>query len=231
MPDDVAKDMKSVGMKMEYNSMVHRTPVSAWKAEHLVEDPIYASTKRLMQAQITKGVSDYAKFVAATPEAVSKIERQGYTLMSGKGYGKLNGKYVRNDYAEDFKGFFFSHKVMEGLYDIFKWYDRSSPRQFYKSLLTRWNPAVRVGNQTGNVIFSSWLGINPLRYAKDYHLFAAKETKRYGEYYRYLMGKGLLNSDFSKQDLVQSVKDLDDINNIISQSNNPLQLITKGKRW
>jgi len=49
--------------------------------------------------------------------------------------------------------------------------------------------------------------------------------------YRYLLGKGLLNSDYTKQDLVQSVKDLENINNELAASNNPVAMMKRFNTW
>jgi len=231
MPEDIGKEMKAAGIKMDLGGTQARSPVNLWKAGHIVEDPIYAASKRLMQAQVNKAIYDYSHYVFNQKDAVSKVEKSGYTKLQGRSYGKLNEKWVRNDYVEDFKGFFFSNAVLDGTYRIFKKIDSTGVVQFYKSLLTRWNPGVRMGNYTGGVVFANTLGINPLRFTANYHLFARGEIKEYGEYYRYLLGKGLLNSDYTKQDLVQSVKDLDNINNELAASGNPVAMMGKFKDW
>lgn len=224
-PPDMNEIMNSAPTKMQMGGYKERGNISEWKIEHKIEDPIYTVTKRLYQTLLNKGIYDYSNWInTSRPEWVSKNEKKGYTKL-GNGYGELSNKHVRDDIAEDFKGIFFANKHLNDLYDLLKRYNRWTPRQFYKKLFTVYNPGVQVGNHTGNIIFSSWLGISPVRFEVNFWKNAVKEVQDYSPTYRMLMDKGLLKSDLTREDLISTIDQLTNALDEASKSNNPLKWV------
>lgn len=206
LPKD-ANDIITNNNREHMNIFRKRGEITEWKVANRLSDPIYATTKRLYQTLMNSAIYDYSQFVLTQPGQVSRIPMEGYTQL-GRGYGALTGKYVRDDIAEDFKGFFYVNKQLSNIYDYLKQYDRWTPRQFYKKLFTVWNPGVHLGNLTSNYVFAYLSGINAGRLSLNVPK-AIKEINEYGPMYRYLIAKGVLKSSLSQVDLVNSITTLD----------------------
>lgn len=210
-PEEINEMWKTAQARMQEGAYKQRGGLTDWKAKHIVENPVHGVTKRLYQGMFNKAVFDYSKWIAQNkPEWISKTEKKGYTLL-GSGYGALSGRYVLDAIAEDFRGIFYTSKGFQAVYDAISLYDRNPLRKFYRGLLTVFNPAVQVGNHTGNIVFAAWNGISPIRFETNFWNFARKEMKEYGPTYRYLLNKGLLKSDMTRSDLMDSFKKLQEL--------------------
>jgi len=226
MPEDMQTELKSIGNKMFDDLYKERGDVTNWKRSHRIQDPIYTTTKRLYQTQMNRAFLDYADYITNTPEFLSDVPRAGYESLNGKAYGALNGKNVRSDIVEDIRGVFYTTDIIQKMHDLFSKYNQIAPRRWYRKLFTVYNPGVHVGNLTGNVVFASWLGINPVRFLKDFTL-AGKEIKNYGDTYRYLIKRGVLSSDLTIEDLGNSLKKLNDLFDEASTKKNPLRWVSE----
>ncbi len=215
LPQD-ANDLINNNNREYMNPFKKRGEITEWKVANRLSDPIYATTKRLYQSLANNAIYEYADFVLRQPGQVSRIELPGFTLM-GKGYGKLTGRYVRNDIAEDFKGFFYANDQLNKFYDVLKDFDRWTPRQFYKKLFTVWNPGVHLGNLTSNYVFAYLSGINGARLSSNVPK-AYKEIRDYGPMYRYLLSKGVLKSSLSRTDLANAITTLDKLTTEATES-------------
>lgn len=224
------------GTKMQTGMYKEKdTDLDTWKLQHKIDDPVHSVTKRLFQTMLNKGVFDYSRWILThKPSWVAKEEMAGYTKL-GNGYGELSNKFVRDDIAEDFKGFFFTTKTLQSIYEGIKGYSRWNPekwylkpvsRQFYRKLFTEWNPAVQVGNLTGNVVFSAWLGISPARFTTNF-VKAVNHVKDYSSTYRYLLSKGVLNSDLTRADLINGRETYDQMLADAAGAKNPFKAAAK----
>ena len=127
-----------------------------WKKENAITDPAYLIGKRLQQTLFNSEVKKYTDW-AMKSGLISDTQKAGYVQLSdSKAYGEAAGKWIRKDALEDIKGFFVSNDIGQKAYDILKWYDGNPLRRGQKMLKTVFNPAVRLGNRTGNYVFA-WL--------------------------------------------------------------------------
>ncbi len=221
IPTDASKEMRDAGKKIQSGIYKQRTEIDDWKLEHKITDPVYLTAKRIYQTYANKSVAEYATWVKENkPEFVSEVERKGFTKL-GTGYGDLSNKFVADNVAQDLKGFFFTNQGTQAVYDAFKAYDKMPVRQFYKKLFTVFNPGTQLGNITGDNIFGFLVGVDPITLNKNL-AWAVKESGDYGSTYRYLLDKGLLKSDLTKEDLTNSLKNYSDLVDAASNSKNPL---------
>jgi hypothetical protein len=192
------------GVKVDDSLYKERGDISRWKLMNRLSDPIYGATKRMYQTMANKAIMDYAAYIAEkVPGAVSKAARPGYRKL-GRGYGALSNRYVRDDIAEDFIGYFYADERLQAMYDAFKSYDSIAVRQFFKKAFTVANPGVHAGNIMGNVIFGALSGINPVRLTSNIP-WALKQAKEYSAEYRYLLSNGVLSTDVATSDLTDMI--------------------------
>lgn len=182
-----------------------RKEMDEWKQENRVEDPIYSTLKRWYQTQQNLAVQEYANIVASNPNHISEKELKGYTLLKGKRYGALDGKYVVDYITEDFQGFFYSNKLMTDAYEMLKTYDRWGPRQFYKKLHTVFSPTVQLGNFMSNFAFGFVSGIDPVSQLAMMPK-AKEQMSTKGLVYQNLLDKGIIGSNLFKEDLTPANK-------------------------
>lgn len=207
LPTDMNEALKNSSLKMDIDLYMKKGNLSSWKALHKLQDPIYGVTKRLYQTLANKAIYDYADYLTQNKrEVVSDTEKPGYSFLSA-GYGKLSNTWVRDDIAEDFKGYFFASHQMQKFYDFLKSYDRIPVRQFYKKVYTVYNPGTHLANIMGNTWFGFLSGINPLRLNLNL-LYAKHQIDSYGDDYRQLLSDGVIGSDFSREDLVKKTDEL-----------------------
>lgn len=207
LPAEINESLKNSPLKMDVDLYMKRGNLTSWKALHKLQDPVYGVTKRLYQTLANKAVLDYADHVVTNrPDVISSYEKPGFTKL-GEGYGKLSNQWVRDDMAEDFKGYFFASAQMQKFYEFLKGYDRLPVRQFYKKIFTVYNPGVHVANIMGNTWFGMLSGINPLRLNLNL-LYAKQQIDSYGEDYRQLLSDGVVGTDYSREDLIQKTDEL-----------------------
>lgn len=213
LPAEVNSMVKGAGAKLNLDIYKARGELDEWKIEHAINDPVYVTAKRLAQTMVNDAVRKYTNLIDDAGIYTSDIEKEGFKKLSNSPiYGRLSGKYIANTIAEDLQGFFFSNKFLQGTYDVFKMYDSLPPRQFYKKLLTVWNPTVQVGNAASDNVFGFLVGVDPLTLNSNLP-GAIKEVKNYGPDYRYLLERNILRTDFSRSDLVKNFDNLDKIYN------------------
>lgn len=177
-----------------------------WAKDHKISDPIYLTAKRLAQTVQNVAIQEYMNYVAQNPQLVKDVDAadvdpKGFKKVgSSKAFGNLRGKYVANHIYEDLSGFFFANKMFNAFYDAFKWYDKTTYRQFLKKSFTVYNPQVQLGNFMSNFTFSFAAGIPVTTIVKNLPS-ARKELKGYGDVYMHLLKHGLLQSDVLSGDL------------------------------
>ena len=174
MPDEVSeflnKGQSASGSKLNVKIFKHRELEDDWKKAHAITDPVYLTTKRVMQTIQNAAIKTYMdQVVKEHPSFVREVKKgetipKGFTKLSdSKAWGSFKDKAVVNHIVEDFTGFFYANDIMNKSYDLFKALDRTGLVQFYKKLHTVYNPFVQTGNMTGNIFFSSIVGINPVK--------------------------------------------------------------------
>lgn len=214
IPDDVKKAIDSQEKyhpvtKLDLEGFKARKEVedlSESAKSDLLKDPVYGAVKRLMQLDQNAAIASYINQVSSSnPELVKDpskdVIQDGYVLMSGKGYGKLDGKYVPHYIAEDFKGFHMMNETLNKMYDLFKAYDRVGARQFLKKSYTVFNPVVQLGNFISNFTFAFSAGIDPITFAAGMPK-AYKALVKQGKDYETLLSNGILGNDIVTADLM-----------------------------
>jgi hypothetical protein len=226
IPDEAKKVFKSSPLKIDNSLYMERGPANEWKFLNRMEDPIYAVAKRLQQTMANKAIYDYAEYVSTKkPGATASEDTKGYRKL-GMGFGPLSNKWVRDDIAEDFVGYYYANEQIEKFHDFVKHYDKIPARQFYKKLFTVYNPATHMGNIMGNFMFGALVGINPVRMVANLN-WAMKQAKEYTPEYRYLLSQGVLQSDLTRDDLVKSITDLEEQIDTASKSKNPFKYVSE----
>jgi hypothetical protein len=176
-----------------------RQDVDEWKIDNKIEDPIYLTLNRMIQTERNAAVYNYALYIKESGIA-SKEEKPGYYQLSGKAYGPLKGMWVPHHIAEDFKGYFFTTQLMDGMYSAFKAYDKLGFRQFLKRLHTVYSGTVQVGNFMSNHTFAFASGINIVQLWSELAILTANK-KSYQETYDLLLGEGIVGSNILTPDL------------------------------
>ena len=197
LTDTAEKDL--LDNKIDANIYKNRKEINQWKIDNKIKDPIYLTINRMIRTERNVAIMEYANSVNEK-HAVDEPQA-GFTKLSGKGYGSLDGKYVPNYIAEDFKGYFFSLKELDKIYDFIRWYDKTTPRQFLKRWHTVYNPVVQVGNFMSNHAFAFTAGVNV------YHLWknlpnARKSLKSQDVDYQILLENGIIDSNVLTPDLM-----------------------------
>jgi len=137
------------------------------KAWGEIDDIAYILPNTLMRIQQMKSHAIFLKQIAKTSDLVLDTKGlsdipQGYTLLSGKKYGALNGKAVSKDVASDINEFstalfgrdgnIFSKDIVQA-YHIFS--------AIWKKQHTVWNSTAHFNNYMSNVVMQYMAGINP----------------------------------------------------------------------
>jgi hypothetical protein len=174
--------------------------------DDVLKDPVYSTVKRLMQLDQNAAIAAYINQIIANSPGIVKDPAngnipKGYQQLNGKGYGKLDGKYVPNYIAEDFKGFFMLNETLNKFYDLSKAYDKLPFRQFLKKSYTVFNPVVQLGNFISNFTFAFASGIDPVTFTSNMPK-AYKALKSEGSEFQTLLRAGILGSDTIVHDLI-----------------------------
>lgn len=207
-PEEVSSLLKRANGKLELDPFRKRGEIEDWKKEDAVRDPAYLVAKRLQQTLFNDTVVKMSNELVKNKNYVSDVEKSGFVKVSDhKAYGELAGKYIRKDMMDDIKGFFFTHEAAQKMYDVLNWYDRNPLRTAQKKLLTVFNPAVQLGNKTGNYVFAWLNGINPITFTKN-KAWAGQAIKNKDELVRLMTKEGLLGTDITKADIVKMAVEL-----------------------
>lgn len=229
LPKDIQDQIKSFSKYIDYGIYKKLEDLDDFKLENKVTDPSYMAAKRLMQTMQNIAIKEYSDFVASNPGLVSDGAKPGFTQLNGKSYGGLDGKYVINSVAEDFKGYLFQNHYTQKIYDVFKSYDRWAPRQFYKKLFTIYNPGVHLGNIMSDNVFGFLVGVDP--FSLNYEIFreggALSEIKNNGPLYRFALQNGLLDTDIARSDFVGLLKKEDEQILEAAKSRNPFKWLSE----
>lgn len=177
-----------------------RKEIDEWKIENTVKDPIYLTINRMIHTERNAAVKAYSQFISRNVDLVSKKEKVGFTKLDGKAYGDLNGMYVVNYIAEDFKGYFYSNQILDALHLSFQLYDKMQLRQFYKKFHTVFSPAVQMGNLISNHAFAAAAGVNVISLWKGYPEASAEIKNKNGDFLK-LVEAGILGTDILTRDL------------------------------
>lgn len=223
--DGISKD-KNIFNKINDKIFRRRKEVDDWKIDNKITDPIYLTVNRMIQSERNFAVKRYADGIAET-DMVKDVPQAGYTLMEGKAYGALKGKYVPDYIAEDFMGYFFANSIMDKIYEASQAYDKTVFRQFLKKYHTVYNPVVQLGNLMSNTAFAAAAGVNIVQMMG--HMNSAnKAIKGQTADYMTLLENGIIGSNVLTPDLtltneaqrklilkkknkiVKTIKDMDD---------------------
>ena len=185
-----------------------RKELTDWMIDNKVKDPIYLTVNRMIRTERNMVVKQYADNVAKT---LAKDEAgPGYQKMTGKQYGSLDGKYVPNYIAEDFKGYHFSNEFMDKIYQAAMAYDSNTVRQLLKRYHTVYSPVVQVGNFMSNHAFAFASGVNIVQLWKNLPSAVKEMSGKKGDYVKLLeegiIGANILNKDLTIND--QQAKEL-----------------------
>lgn len=201
LPDDLRENMKS--SRADFHMFKQRKDGVTLD---VLEDPVYATAKRMTQIMQNQAIFDYAKQITASKDIkTSDTEFPGSIQLGKPGdkpfYGELTGKYVPQYIAEDFKGFFYTNSLMQSAFDTVKKYDKWWLRQFLKKSHTVYDPIVQLGNATANISFAFWAGVDPVTFLANM-VPAAKELKTRGPVFVEAVKAGLIGADIMSGDLV-----------------------------
>jgi hypothetical protein len=212
LPNEVSefvnKGQSASGSKLNLKIFKHRELEDEWKKAHAITDPVYLTTKRVMQTIQNAAVKTYMdQVIKDHPDFVRDIEKgkevpKGFTkLSSSNAWGSFKNKAVINHVVEDFTGFFYANSIMNKSYDLFKALDRTGLTQFYKKFHTVYNPFVQTGNFTGNMFFGSIAGINPVKLVSKMPE-AVRDMKAGTEEYGSLLKSGIMGAVGQTGDMV-----------------------------
>lgn len=212
LPEDIAKAVKGSNKKLESDLYKSREGVDSWKMEESLNDPVYSLGKRLAQVESNRTIKQYIDYIKGNNKFVSDVEKPGYTKMGdSKAYGDLAGKYVLNNIAEDFKGFFFSNEGLNKIYDLFKSYDSLAPRQLQKKALTVYNPTTHLGNVVSDNVFGFMVGVDPLTLNKNVAKITANKALK-KQLSDYLTAQGILGTSVTRGEFTNKLKDVESFN-------------------
>jgi hypothetical protein len=177
-----------------------RQEVTQWIMDNTVNDPIYLTMNRMVRSQRNVIVKEYADFVSKKYGVSEKPAHGFYTQLNGKSYGKLNGKWIPSNVAEDFKGYFFNNKLLDAIHQAVDMYNQTAYKQFMKRWHTVYSPLVQVGNFVSNHAFAFGSGVNM------YHLYknlpsAYRDLRDKEGDYESVMQEGLIGSNVLDKDL------------------------------
>ena len=208
LPDEITKALKQSGKKLDTGMYKERGEANTWKEEHALNDPVYSLGKRLAQVESNKVIKEYGDYIVSNPQFVSDVEKKGYTKLSDSpAYGELAGKYVLNNVAEDFKGFFFAREGLNSWYDGLKAFDSNPIRQGQKKSQTIYNPLTHLGNATSNIVFSFMAKVNPLSFAKEI-ASVTKDTARRKQLGDYLTKQGILGTSVARSEFTNQLAEI-----------------------
>lgn len=209
LPDDIAQAVNRTTKKMEQDLYKSREGVDDWKMDESLNDPVYALGKRLAQVESNKTIKQYSDYILKNPKFVSDVEKPGYTkLGDSKAYGELSGKYVLNNIAEDFKGFFFTNETLNKMYDVIKAYDANPVRQIQKKSQTVYNLPTHLGNIASDNVFGFMVGVDPLTLNKNVAKLLTNKAER-KQIADYLTDQGILGTSITRGEFTNSLKDID----------------------
>jgi hypothetical protein len=207
-----------------------------------VEDIAFSLPETLMRA---KEMLEHAKLLNSVAKTKYVIDEplDGYTLLSGKRYGLLNGKYVPDDIANDIDEFsdaLFGHKKDGSLGKIVDSYKTLST--FWKKSHTVYNPTAHINNLMSNVTMQFMEGINPQRAFSN--VVKGYEAMQKLGHYRQLTAKKIIGLSDNEAQALKALELDDDLqlylkaqkaglfgrsklNDILNQYVNPNKTITK----
>src|SRR3990167_2774228 len=172
-PFENVEEMKDVilsesSARMNLKAFSRRGEIDDWKLDNAVTDPFYLMTKRLKQMSRNLALREHFNWMNTQDNIVSSVKRDGWVKLSdSNSYGPIAGKYIRQDAMEDIKGFFFTNKHAQSVYDLLQAYDKKPLRQILKISKTVLNPVVQVGNVLGDIQFALLNGENPYTFTKN----------------------------------------------------------------
>jgi hypothetical protein len=215
-PASLKKSFEDVSKQLNYSYIKSRKDLDEVTLKAL-QDPIYATARRLGQMLKNQAVIDFANQISTTTKTYNEGDADipnNYVKLEGGGqfgnikiYGDLTNKYVPISVAEDFKGYMFASDFAQKIYDVVKVYDRLTVRQWLKKYHTIYNPLVHVGNAMSNYTFAFWTGIDPITLTSNISA-ASKEIKENGDLYLELVKEGVLSTDIVTKDLKESAKEV-----------------------
>src|SRR3990167_10799523 len=122
----------------------------------------------VQQFQRNKAFVQYSDWLSKNG-SISPAPKKGYVqIPDNKAYGSLAGKHVLKEQAEDLQGFINETGAVQDIISLLNRYDRIGLRRARKSVLTIFNPGVRVGNRTFNNLIAGLNGINPVTFNRNW---------------------------------------------------------------
>lgn len=201
-PPEIADFIKNKDIRFDLNPFKTRGEVTDWKVENSIKDPAYLTAKRMQQTMFNSSVKQYTEW-AKNSGMISDVARPGYVQLSdSRAYGDAAGKWIRKDALEDVKGFFVTNDIGQKAYELLNWYDKNPLRRTQKMLKTVFNPAVRLGNKTGNYVFAWLNGINPATFNKNKR-WADTAIKNNDPLFRWASQQGIMGTDVTKADIAR----------------------------
>lgn len=170
-----------------------------------ITDPGQLLAKKVAESEAFWAMQDYGSYLTKQGYAIDTPKNGYIQLPNSKLYGEAAGKYVPQNFAEDFTGFQYNYAIANAYNDMVSKYDNWSVRKGKKEILTIFNPAVRLGNQISNrVVFSNMNGINPITFNKTY-LSVPGMIKNRDPLYREAVQMGLTGTDVLQSDLTKTI--------------------------
>lgn len=195
--EDLEKEL-FVDTKLGLEIYKQRREIDQWKIDNKVKDPIYLTVNRMIRTERNMAVKRYADIVNST---LAKEEASpGYSKITGKNYGSLDGKYVPNYIVEDFKGYHFANSIMDNIYEASQIYDKTKVRQLLKRVHTVYSLPVQFGNFMSNHAFAFSAGVNIVQLWKNIPQAYKELNSKSGDFLT-LLEEGIVNENILTKDL------------------------------
>lgn len=194
LPNAMSEELRNITRRAVEKQRMRFAKKDPFEPEKLVKDPVYAVARYVMAATHNAATAELFKVTARNPQWVHDTEVAGFTkLPDDSRWGRLAGKYVRDDIARQVK------EVVNVDGQIMRFYD---------GLLRAWkggklvlNPGSHVRDAVGGAFMAVLDGNNPLNPANARYFHEAITLLRDGgPRYAELIEKQVLGGDaFSTQ--------------------------------
>lgn len=181
-----------------------RAPLSYDEHEKagLIMDPFYAVARHQAEMGHNVAVAEFFNYIAAHPDYVRDAPLEGYTEMpDSTAFGRLAGKYVRDDVAAEVQQMTEVPNMALQLYDWLL--------SLFKTGHTVLNPGSHVRNVVGNITFAHLAGSNPLNPGNaPIYAQAAKLLRDGGADFHKLYELGILGGDYLTAEVKRTLRQL-----------------------
>lgn len=204
-PDKLTDELRGYAKRVEQDLKVRYRkgdPLTEEEQEKagLIYDPVYSIAKHIAGMEHDNATAEVFNAISTMPQFIGDEGVAGYTkLPDNRRLGRLAGKYVRDDIAEEITALVRTPSDMAALYD--------GLLALWKTGKTVYNPGTHVRNVLGNLIFAQMAGANPITNPKAYRE-AIRTLNKGGAALEELYQQGVLGGDFLTAELRQDLAEM-----------------------